>query len=177
MEFSYLQKFGAALLVTVWLVWGSNMIGNLVIPVREPPPSSGTPAAAAAPSAAAQAKDVPIDDVKPMLAAAPLAEGEKLFKKCVACHTAEKGGAAKVGPNLWNVVGDAKAAAGGFSYSEALKKAGGEWTYDDLNHFIANPRAFAPGTKMTFAGLKKTEERAALIAYLRTLADSPPPLP
>lgn len=177
MGFTFLQKFGAALLVTVWLVWGSNMIGNLVIPVREPPPSSGTPTAAAAPSGAAQAKDAPIEDIKPLLASAPVDQGETLFKKCTACHTGEKGGANKVGPNLWNVVGDPKAAHSGFSYSEALKKVGGDWSYDDLNHFIASPKSFAPGTKMTFAGLKKTEERAALIAYLRTLDDSPAPLP
>jgi len=175
MAFTFLQKFGAALLVTTWLVWGSNMIGDLVIPVREPPPPGDAPSAAApARTATAPAE---IEDIKPLLAAAPLDQGEALFKKCVACHTADKGGANKVGPNLWNVVGDPKAATDGFSFSNALKDLGGEWTYDDLNHFIASPRTFAPGTKMTFAGLKKAEERAALIAYLRTLDDSPAPLP
>lgn len=176
MGFTFLQKFGAAVLVTVWLVWGSNMIGNMVVPVREPPPSSGTPTAAAS-SQPAQAKDAPIEDIKPLLASAPVDQGETLFKKCTACHTGEKGGANKVGPNLWNVIGGPKAHSEAFSYSNALKEKGGEWSYDDLNHFIASPKAFAPGTKMTFAGFKKAEERAALIAYLRTLADSPAPLP
>jgi len=175
MQFSFLQKFGAALLVTVWLVWGSNMIGNMVIPVRQPPATASAPAAAPAPTA--QAAAVEVEDITPLLAAADVVEGEAQFKKCVACHTAEKGGPNRVGPNLWNVVGDAKASSEGYAFSEALKRLGGEWTYEDLNHFIANPRAFAPGTKMTFAGVRRADERAALVAYLRTLSDSPPPLP
>jgi cytochrome c len=176
MGFTFLQKFGAALLVTVWLVWGSNMIGNMVIPMREPPPPSDTPTAAAS-SQPAQTEAAKVEDIKPLLASAPVDQGETLFKKCTACHTGEKGGANKVGPNLWGVVGGPKAHSEAFSYSKALKEKGGEWSYEDLNHFIASPKGFAPGTKMTFAGLKKAEERAALIAYLRTLDDSPAPLP
>lgn len=175
MHFSFVQKFGAALLVTAWLLWGSNMVGNMVIPVREPP--ADTAAAPAAPAPAATTPEQPIEEIAPLLASAPVEEGEALFKKCTACHTAEKGGPAKVGPNLWGVVGGPKAHSESFNYSKALAEKGGEWSYEDLNHFIANPKGFIPGTKMTYAGLKKAEERAALVAYLRTLSDSPPPLP
>ena len=95
-------------------------------------------------------------------------------KKCAACHSFDKGGANKVGPNLWGVVSRPIAAHEGFSYSAALaEKKGQPWTYDDLNHFLASPKAYAPGTKMSFAGISKDTERANLLAYLRTLADEP----
>ena len=113
-----------------------------------------------------------------MLAAADPAAGEKVFNKCKACHNAEKGGANQVGPNLWNVVNSSIAHHDGFPYSTALAARSGEkWTYDELNVYLTSPKAFAPGTKMTFAGLSKPEDRAAVIAFLRTRNDSPPPLP
>jgi len=100
-----------------------------------------------------------------------------VFKKCKACHTADQGGPNRVGPNLWNVVGGPKAHAEDFSYSDAITGLGGEWTYADLDAYLTKPKDFAPGTKMTFAGLKKPKDRAAVISYLRTLSDSPKPLP
>lgn len=184
MQFSFIQKFGAALLATVWLLWGSNMIGDWIIPERAAPEggtatvAAATPASASAAKAApAKAKEAAIEDIKPLLAKASVDEGQKLFKKCQVCHTAAKGAGNKVGPDLWNVVGRAKASVEDFKYSDPLKGKGGEWTYDDLDHFIANPKDYVPGTKMTFAGMKKVDERADVIAYLRTLNDSPPPLP
>ena len=113
-----------------------------------------------------------------MLAAATPAEGEKVFNKCKACHSVEQGGPNQVGPNLWIVVGGPIAQHEGFSYSQALSShTGGTWTYDELSSYLASPKAWAPGTKMTFAGLSKPEERANVIAYLRSKSDSPPPLP
>ena len=82
-----------------------------------------------------------------------------------------------MGPNLWGVVGRPKASEPGFSYSDALKKKGGNWTIDDINQFITNPQAWVPGTKMTFAGVPRAKERADIIAYLNSLADNPAPLP
>jgi cytochrome c len=118
------------------------------------------------------------EPVLPLLASASVEEGEGIVKKCAACHSFEKGGANKVGPNLWGVVGANVAAHDGYSYSDALMGAPDEtWTYEALNHFLADPKGYAPGTKMSFAGLKKVDERAAVIAYLRSLADSPLPLP
>jgi cytochrome c len=113
-----------------------------------------------------------------LLAAADAAKGEQVFKKCTACHTINKGGANGTGPNLWGVVGAAIGKhAAGFPYSPALAGKGGNWDWESLNHWVKSPREFAPGTKMTFAGIGKGEERANLIAYLNTQSDSPLPLP
>jgi len=117
------------------------------------------------------------EPIEGLLAAADPADGEKVFKKCQACHTDEKGGSNKVGPNLYGVVGNDIATHDGFSYSDALQGLPGNWTYETLNHFLYNPKAHAPGTKMAFAGLRKAEDRAAIIALLRSLDDSPEPLP
>lgn len=135
-----------------------------------------TPEGASAPAdkGAAPAGPAPI---APLLAAASPDAGQKVAKACAACHSFDKGGAAKVGPNLYGIIGGPKGHMQGFGYSDALVKTGGTWTYDELNKFLYDPKAYAPGTKMTFAGLKKDEDRAAVVAYLRSLADSPQPLP
>lgn len=112
-----------------------------------------------------------------LLAAADVAQGEKLSKACAACHSFENGGPAKVGPNLWNVVNKAKASSAGFAYSESMTAKGGSWDYDALNHFLWKPKAYIDGTKMNYIGLKKPEDRAAMIAWLRTMAPSPAALP
>ncbi|MCO6187400.1 cytochrome c family protein [Rhizobium sp. L1K21] len=116
-----------------------------------------------------------------LLASADASKGETVFKKCQACHSGEKGGPNKVGPDLWGVVDRPIASHEGFSYSSALQEFsnGGQekWTYDHLNHFLTSPKGYVPGTAMGFAGLKKDAERADLIAYLRTLSDNPVPLP
>lgn len=120
------------------------------------------------------------EPVLALLEKADIARGEQLSKACTACHTFDKGGADRVGPNQWDLVNAAKAHRGGFAYSDALKalhEKGEKWTYADLNHFIWKPQASVPGTKMNYLGLKKAEDRAALIAYLRTLSDSPAALP
>jgi cytochrome c len=113
-----------------------------------------------------------------LLASADPAKGEQVFKKCTACHNAAKGGPNGSGPNLWGVVGSAIGHhAAGFPYSPALSGKGGNWDWEALNHWLTSPRDFAPGTKMTFAGLGKGEDRANLIAWLNTQSDSPQPLP
>jgi cytochrome c len=115
--------------------------------------------------------------IEQLLASAEVGKGENSAKKCAACHTFNKGGRPLVGPNLWGVVGRPKASEAGFNYSAALKSKGGNWTIDDLNHFINNPKGFVPGTNMTFAGVPRATERADIIAYLNSLADNPAPLP
>ncbi len=112
-----------------------------------------------------------------LIAQANVEKGKKLSQACAACHSFDKGGPAKVGPNLWNVVGGPKASKGGFSYSSTLAEMGGAWSYDSLNKFLYKPKSYVPNTKMNFIGLKKPEDRAAMIAWMRTLADTPPPLP
>lgn len=113
-----------------------------------------------------------------MLATADLAKGEKIAKACAACHSFDKGGPNGVGPNLWNTVGGKKDHMPGYAYSGALLAQGGDkWTYAELNKFLYKPKEYAPGTKMSYAGLKKPTDRADLIAWLRTKADAPIPLP
>lgn len=113
----------------------------------------------------------------PLLASADVALGQEISKKCVACHDFSKGGPNKVGPNLWGIVGAKVAHLDNFAYSDGMKNHGGNWDYENLGHFLYNPKAHVPGTKMAFAGVKKDNERAAIVAYLRSLSDSPVALP
>ena len=93
------------------------------------------------------------------------------------CHTFEKGGPNRVGPNLWNVVGGERGEGRGFNFSAAMKTKGGKWTYEELDKFLASPRSYIPGTAMTFAGISNPQQRADVINYLHTLSDNPQPLP
>lgn len=119
----------------------------------------------------------PADPVLAMIATADPARGEKVARKCTACHSFEKGGPNKVGPNLWGVVGRKVASAAGFNYSQALRDFDGTWTWERLATFLADPRGTVPGTKMAFSGIGKPEDLAALLAWMRTRADEPAPLP
>jgi len=140
------------------------------------------PAIAVADAAPEAASAAPAADelapIGPKLKDANVDHGKALFQQqCYTCHTIDKGGPNKVGPNQWDLVGRKKAAEPGFSYSAALQAKGGEWTYEDINHMIFKPQTFVKGTKMAFAGLPKEQDRADVIAYLRTMNDNPPPLP
>ncbi len=103
--------------------------------------------------------------------------GERVHAQCVSCHTFEAGGANKTGPNLHDVFARAAGAVPGFAYSDAMMSAGVTWSYDTLNDYLQSPARAIPGNKMAFAGIRRTEDRVALIAYLRSLEASPPPLP
>ena len=129
---------------------------------------------AAAPAAAPAA----VVSVLEMVASADVARGKTLAKACTACHNFDKGVKNGVGPNQWDLVGRKKESVAGFKYSGKLAAQGGDvWTYGELNKFLANPKAYAPGTKMAYAGIKKSEDRAAVLAYLRSLSDAPKPVP
>ncbi len=112
-----------------------------------------------------------------LIATAEVARGEKLSKACAACHSFDKGGINKIGPNLWNAMGAQKGHHSGFAYSEAMTSHGGNWSYEEMNKFLYNPKVYISGTKMAYAGVKKTEDRAAIIAWLRTIGDAPIALP
>lgn len=117
------------------------------------------------------------DPILHLIATADIAKGEKLSKACAACHSFDKGGAAKVGPNLYGIVGNTKAHSPDFAYSDAMQAKEGDWNYLSLNKFLYKPKDYIDGTKMLYIGMKKPEDRAAIIAWLRTLADSQYPLP
>lgn len=128
--------------------------------------------------AADAAQDEPaLPDIGALLANADPAAGEAQTRACAACHTFEKGGANKVGPNLWDIVERPVASHEGFNYSSAMQGHGGNWTFEELNGFLLNPRQWVPGTAMSYAGLKNDKNRADLIAYLATLSDNPKPFP
>lgn len=114
-------------------------------------------------------QEVKAVDINELIAKADLAKGEKLFKKCAACHGIEKGGADKIGPNLFAVVGKNKAFSSTFKYSNGLKTKGGKWTVEDLNQWLTKPKDYISDTKMSFPGLKKDTERADVIAYLKSV--------
>jgi len=122
-------------------------------------------------------KEEIIEPISALLMNASLENGKKIFKKCGTCHNYEKGSANKVGPNLWNILNRPKASLDGFAYSKALTEIGGEWSYEELAEFLYKPKKYAKGTKMNFAGLKKVEDRANLVLFLREQSNNPIPLP
>jgi cytochrome c len=171
---------GSVLVVTV-IGFGANILSQpkhlekSVLDIKVPE--------AAAPVAAAAEPAVALDPIAPLLARADVEAGKALTRNCTACHSFEKGGRNGVGPNLWDVVAKKKAHIDGFNYSQAIVAAAGksgadgQWGYEQLNGFLANPRAYMPGTRMAYAGMRRAEDRANLIVYMRSLSDSPAALP
>lgn len=174
------NKIAGAVLGTLLFVMGGNVVAQGIYARPLPKvPGYDLPALkeAALDPAAAAAAAAPEQPLPILLAKADATRGETDAKACGACHNFQKGAAAKVGPPLYGVVNREKGAVGGFQYSEGLKGKGGEWTFAAINEFITNPKGYIAGTKMAYGGEKDAGKRAEILAYLRTLADSPPPLP
>jgi cytochrome c len=173
-----LNKILGAVLGTLLFTLALNIVAGALFAPHAPEKPGYEIAVQETPAAgAAQAAIPPTEPINVRLAKADIKKGEAAAKKCVACHSFEKGGPNKVGPNLWGVVAGPRAHAQGFSYSSAMKEAGGTWDYESLDKFLTNPRDTIKGTSMAFVGIKRPEERADVIAYLNSLADNPKPLP
>jgi cytochrome c len=181
-SFEYNKLIGA-FLGTVFVVLSLGIVSDAIFaqPMPDKPGFAIQAAEGDEHGGGATEAAAPAESVIPLLASANVEQGMAVFKKCQACHTGESGGANKVGPNLWGVVDRPVASHEGFSYSAAMKdfSQGGSvhWTYENLDHFLTSPKGLVKGTAMGFAGVKKTQERADLIAYLHTLSDSPVPFP
>lgn len=179
-SFEYNKLIGA-FLGTVFVVFSVGIVSDAIF-ASPHPEKEGFIIEAAEAEAAGAAEAAPAEEpIAVRLASADLAAGQTAEKKCAACHTVDNGGANKVGPNLWSIVNRPIASHEGFAYSGAMKEfsQGGSvvWDYEHLDHFLASPKGLVKGTAMGFAGIKNPTERANLIAYLRTLADTPAPLP
>ena len=172
-----LNKVLGAILGTCLVLLALNIAAGAIF-APEKPAKPGYAIAAKEPGGAEKpAAKAPEQPIETLLASASVEKGQATAKQCQACHTFDKGGPNRVGPNLYGIVGRARGSHPGFNYSAAMKAKGGTWTYDELNKFLTHPQGYIPGTAMTFAGLSRETQRADVIDYLHTLADNPEPLP
>ncbi len=173
-----LNKIMGAVLGCCLVLLSLNITANAIFAPHKPAkPGYDIVVQQAAPAGKPGAPAAPEEPIAKLFASADVGRGEASAKKCVACHTFGKGEPNRVGPNLYGVVGRAKASVPGFNYSAAMKAKGGNWTIDDLNAYLLNPKAMVPGTNMTFAGIPRANERADLLTYMNSKADNPAPLP
>jgi cytochrome c len=172
-----INKIMAGILTAGLVFWCANRIAGIMIP--DEAPKTAAIAITGMQTAAAPAAPAGPASIIPLIATADVTKGQAFVQQqCSACHTLNQGGASGVGPNLYGVLGGPMFAGAGFSYSAAVKaKAKGNWNYDNMNLWLTDPASFAPGTAMSYSGIKNTQTRADAVAYLRTLAASPLALP
>ena len=175
-----LNKIIAAILMVALLVIGLGKLADGVFHVKKPKkPGYAVEVEKAIVNISETSQDA-VDakiDISALMSLGDVASGEKIFKKCAACHSINNGGGNKIGPALYNVVGRKVGGVADYKYSKALATYEKEWTFEELNGFLKKPASYIKGTKMSYAGLRKEKDRASIIKYLNQNGDSPNPLP
>ncbi|WP_150523670.1 c-type cytochrome [Roseibium sediminis] len=175
-----LNKIAGAVLLVLVMTMGIGIVSDVIFHPSHPEQPGYIIEVAEASEGTDAADEPQVEPIASRLASASAADGEKVAKKCAACHSFDPSGADKVGPGLYDIVGRKPGGHAGFGYSSAMAaygEANPEWTYENLDNFLAAPKKYMSGTSMGFAGLRKPDERANMIAYLRELSASPKPLP
>ena len=171
-----INKIVAAVLVVFLVVFGIGKISDIVFHVEKPNTSAYKVEFAEADKTKASSS-VQTVDIAALLALGSVEHGQKVFKKCSACHSIKKGGRNNIGPALYSVLGRNMGALQNYKYSKALIAFGKDWTFEEMNNFLIKPTSYIKGTKMAFAGLKKEKDRASVILYMNANSDSPLDLP
>ncbi|MBD1171932.1 cytochrome c family protein [Pelagibacterales bacterium SAG-MED05] len=172
-----INKIIAAILATVVVVFGINKVTDLIFTPDKPQQSAYKVEKIEPTVASASTTGQAAVGINELLAMGTIEHGEKVFKRCSACHMLAAGGKNMIGPNLWSVLGKKTGVASGYKYSKALATYGKEWTFEEMNGFLIKPSAHIKGTKMAFAGLKKEKDRASVILFMNSKSDSPLPTP
>ena len=177
-----INKIIAAVLLTALIIIGIGKFTDILFHVEKPKESAykieGLEVASTSGSSSeTETKVIEVVDIKALLAMGDLGHGEKVFKKCTACHQIASGGKNMIGPNLWSVIGRTAGSISDYKYSKAMIAYGKEWTFDEMNSYLIKPQAYVKGTKMAFAGLRKEKDRASVILFMNSKSSNPKPLP
>ena len=176
-----INKIIAAVLLTALIIIGIGKFTDVLFHVEKPKESAykieGIEVASTSASKEAETKVVEMVDIKALLAIGDLGHGEKVFKKCTACHQIASDGKNMIGPNLWSVIGRTAGSVNDYKYSKAMIAYGKEWTFEEMNSYLIKPQAYVKGTKMAFAGLRKEKDRASVILFMNSKSSNPKPLP
>ena len=175
-----LNKIIAAVLLTALIIIGIGKFTDFLFHVEKPQVSAYKIEGIETIDASSNKKETKTEekvDIAKLLAMGDLVHGEKVFKKCSACHMIASDGKNMIGPNLWGVIGRQAAAISDYKYSKAMIAYGKEWSFEEMNSYLIKPQAYIKGTKMAFAGLRKEKDRASVILYMNSKGDNPKPLP
>ena len=176
-----INKIIAAILLTALIIIGIGKFADILFHVDKPVESAykveGLEVVTSSTSSSSETKEEVKININELLALGDMAHGEKVFKKCSACHMIVSDGKNMIGPNLWGVIGRTAGSVNDYKYSKAMVAYGKEWTFEEMNAYLIKPQAYIKGTKMAFAGLRKEKDRASVIVYMNSKSNSPKPLP